>query len=171
MENTVTDGSPKEKEINLLEHGHEKCHERVIQGLDETGPGDSALIIADHDAKPVLYQYQAERGCALDWEYEQEGPEVWKIRVIKSNRAEQPQRSSLVELDVREMPPPQRHKTIFEKFDGLRSGGGFILVNDHDPKPLYYQFAAEHEGKFSWEYLEKGPLVWRVAIGKGGLSN
>ena len=41
-----------------------------------------------------------------------------------------------------------------------------MLVNDHDPKPLYYQFAAEHEGEFSWGYLEEGPDVWRVRIGR-----
>lgn len=41
-----------------------------------------------------------------------------------------------------------------------------MLVNDHDPKPLYYQFAAEHTGAFSWEYLEEGPRTWRVRIGR-----
>lgn len=153
-----------EQEINLLAHPHEECHERVTQGLDAIEVGDSALIIADHDAKPVLYQYQAERGHTLDWEYEQEGPEVWKIRVTKGQRAEQPQRSGLVEFDVREMPPPQRHKTIFEKFDGLRSGQGFILVNDHDPKPLYYELRSVRGEVLEWDYLEKGPKVWRVKI-------
>ena len=41
-----------------------------------------------------------------------------------------------------------------------------MLINDHDPKPLYYQFAAEHAGEFVWEYSEKGPIDWRVRIGK-----
>ncbi|OYD06695.1 hypothetical protein CHM34_15370 [Paludifilum halophilum] len=40
------------------------------------------------------------------------------------------------------------------------------LVNDHDPKPLYYQFRAERTGSFEWEYLDQGPEVWRVAIRK-----
>ena len=90
---------------------------------------------------------------------------MWKIRITKGKRAEERQ-SGLEEFDVRDMPPPQRHKSIFEKFDGLCSGEGFVLVNDHDPKPLYYQFAAEHEGEFTWEYLERGPEVWQVRIGK-----
>lgn len=38
------------------------------------------------------------------------------------------------------------------------------LVNDHDPKPLYYQFQVEMPGAFTWEYLEQGPHDWRVAI-------
>ncbi|MBI1865661.1 MAG: DUF2249 domain-containing protein [Nitrospirae bacterium] len=71
-------------------------------------------------------------------------------------------------VDVRNVPPPQRHPLIFGTFDSLKPGEAFILVNDHDPKPLYYQFKAEMEGQFSWTYLEQGPDVWRVEIGKNG---
>jgi hemerythrin-like domain-containing protein len=41
-----------------------------------------------------------------------------------------------------------------------------LLVNDHDPKPLYYTFAAERAGEFEWRYLEKGPEVWQVEISR-----
>ncbi|MDE1821807.1 MAG: DUF2249 domain-containing protein [Euryarchaeota archaeon] len=69
-------------------------------------------------------------------------------------------------VDVRETPPSERHPRIFGTFQNLEPGRSFILVNDHDPKPLYYQFQAEHTGTFSWDYLERGPRVWRVRIGK-----
>ncbi len=69
-------------------------------------------------------------------------------------------------VDVREIRPPERHPRIFGSFGDLAPGDSFILVNDHDPKPLYYQFQAELTGQFSWEYLEQGPKVWRVRIGK-----
>lgn len=69
-------------------------------------------------------------------------------------------------LDVRQDPPAVRHEKIFQTYFQLRAGEDFILVNDHDPKPLYYQFEFEHKGKFVWEYLEQGPAVWRVRIGK-----
>jgi uncharacterized protein (DUF2249 family) len=71
-----------------------------------------------------------------------------------------------ITLDVRPMPPARRHSTIFETFAQLDPGAAFVLVNDHDPKPLYYQFKVEHEGEFTWDYLEQGPEVWRVRIGK-----
>lgn len=70
------------------------------------------------------------------------------------------------ELDVRSEPPARRHGLIFDTFHGLAAGQGFVLVNDHDPKPLHYQFAAEHPQEFTWDYLEQGPHVWRVRIGK-----
>ncbi|MCU9595758.1 DUF2249 domain-containing protein [Caldibacillus thermolactis] len=62
--------------------------------------------------------------------------------------------------------PRVRHKQIFETFDRLNSGEFMELTNDHDPKPLYYQFMMEKEGEFSWAYLQDGPDLWRVAIGK-----
>jgi uncharacterized protein (DUF2249 family) len=69
-------------------------------------------------------------------------------------------------LDVRQIPPPRRHELIFETFENLAPGAAFVLVNDHDPKPLFYQFKAEREGQFSWDYAEQGPTTWRVCIGK-----
>lgn len=70
------------------------------------------------------------------------------------------------ELDVRSLVPAQRHETIFERIDQLAFGVSFVLINDHDPKPLYYQLEAEYPNQFSWDYLEKGPAVWRVEIGR-----
>jgi len=69
-------------------------------------------------------------------------------------------------IDVRTEPPARRHELIFDTYDGLAPGASFVLVNDHDPKPLRYQFEAEHAGAFSWDYLEEGPHVWRVRIGR-----
>ncbi|MFA1545900.1 DUF2249 domain-containing protein [Actinomadura chokoriensis] len=69
-------------------------------------------------------------------------------------------------LDVRAEAPARRHELIFETWASLGAGEGFVLVNDHDPKPLYYQFAAEHAGAFTWDSLEEGPETWRVRIGR-----
>lgn len=69
-------------------------------------------------------------------------------------------------VDVRTVVPRERHPLLFKTFHGLGSGEAFLLVNDHDPKPLYYQFQAELGAPFEWEYLESGPEVWKVRIGK-----
>jgi uncharacterized protein (DUF2249 family) len=69
-------------------------------------------------------------------------------------------------VDVRTIVPRERHPLIFAAFDTLAPGEAFDLVNDHDPRPLQYQFSAEREGTFSWDYVEQGPKVWRVRIGK-----
>ncbi|HET8559670.1 MAG TPA: DUF2249 domain-containing protein [Marmoricola sp.] len=70
------------------------------------------------------------------------------------------------ELDVRSEPPARRHALILDNYQALAPGAGFELVNDHDPKPLFYQFDAEYKGEFTWDYKEQGPEVWRVRIGR-----
>ncbi|HET9983779.1 MAG TPA: DUF2249 domain-containing protein [Longimicrobiales bacterium] len=74
--------------------------------------------------------------------------------------------STYAELDVRIIPPREKHPTIFATFAALQPGQAFVLVNDHDPRPLRYQFEYEHAGQFAWEYLEQGPAVWKVLISK-----
>ncbi len=74
--------------------------------------------------------------------------------------------SEVNQLDIRPVPPPQKHPLIFSTFDALESGESFVLINDHEPRPLYYQFQAERPGQFQWDYLERGPDVWRVNIMK-----
>lgn len=71
-----------------------------------------------------------------------------------------------MDLDVREIIPRERHPRIFATFDALTPGEHFVLLNDHDPMPLYYQFMHERPGLFAWEYLEQGPLEWRVQISR-----
>ncbi len=73
---------------------------------------------------------------------------------------------SAIELDIRIVPPREKHPTIFRTFDALAPGEKFTLINDHDPAPLRYQFDATRANQFEWNYLEKGPAVWRVSIGK-----
>ena len=74
-------------------------------------------------------------------------------------------------VDVRTTAPAQRHPLIFSTFEALAPGDSFILVNDHDPKPLYYQFQFEREGQLTWDYLEQGPHDWRVRIGRTAAAN
>jgi uncharacterized protein (DUF2249 family) len=47
------------------------------------------------------------------------------------------------ELDVREIPPNERHDRIHDAFADLEPGESLTIVNDHDPKPLYYELSAE----------------------------
>lgn len=68
------------------------------------------------------------------------------------------------ELDVTQLVPREKHPTIFRTFDSLGKGESFILINDHDPVPLKYQFSFERANQFSWEYLEQGPETWRVRL-------
>ncbi len=63
-------------------------------------------------------------------------------------------------LDLRPLPPVERHKKIFQKWEALQPGEVLRIINDHDPKPLYYLFEAEQKGKFEWQYEQQGPVDW-----------
>jgi uncharacterized protein (DUF2249 family) len=69
-------------------------------------------------------------------------------------------------MDVRTIPCSIKHGLIIQTWLELPVGDHFILLNDHDPVPLHYQFAAQWPGAFRWEHLAKGPEEFRVKITK-----
>jgi regulator of cell morphogenesis and NO signaling len=69
-------------------------------------------------------------------------------------------------LDVRNIPPQEKHPTIFRMFDALSEGDRLTIINDHDLRPLMYQFKAERPDLFRWEPVASGPELWRVDIHK-----
>jgi uncharacterized protein (DUF2249 family) len=69
-------------------------------------------------------------------------------------------------FDVRPIPGRVKHAQIFQRWSDLEVGQFFILLNDHDPVPLRYQFEAEFTNAYYWEYLERGPEEFRVKITK-----
>jgi uncharacterized protein (DUF2249 family) len=69
-------------------------------------------------------------------------------------------------IDVRTIPRSARHPLIFDTFERLGPGEFFCVVSDHDPRPLRYLFDVKHLGAFTWDYVETGPDVWRVCVGR-----
>lgn len=72
----------------------------------------------------------------------------------------------MVELDLRQIMPFERHTLIFEKWDALKPGETLKITNDHDPKPLRYQFEAELKDQYQWEFDQEGPTDWVFRITK-----
>lgn len=69
-------------------------------------------------------------------------------------------------MDVRPIPCSVKHGQIINRWLDLAVGDYFVLLNDHDPVPLYYQFAAQWPATFTWQHLVKGPDEYRVKITK-----
>ncbi|MGH7098379.1 MAG: DUF2249 domain-containing protein [Stellaceae bacterium] len=128
---------------------------RAVKALGGQGQTDLACRIAA-EAWSALRKERPEEAAKLN------GVQHFLTRPVpeeKESDMPNPQ-----QLDVRDLPPPQRHALIFDTCGKLPVGNAVILVNDHDPRPLYYQFEAEQPGQFGWEYIERGPEVWRVRI-------
>ncbi len=75
-------------------------------------------------------------------------------------------KEEIMELDLRPLPPFERHEKIFQMWAALKSGETLRLINDHDPKPLHYQFEAEYKNQYEWEYEQEGPKDWIFKIKK-----
>ncbi len=71
-----------------------------------------------------------------------------------------------VVLDLRGMPPFERHPKIFKEWESLKVGETLQIINDHDPRPLHYEYEGEYKGSYKWEDVQKGPKDWIVNITK-----
>jgi len=72
------------------------------------------------------------------------------------------------ELDLRDVAPPKRHPTIMKAFEEMESGGVLTLVNDHEPRPLYYEMKEEVESfdAEGYEVKQEGPQKFVAQIPK-----
>lgn len=68
------------------------------------------------------------------------------------------------ELDLREVPRPERHPLVFANLDALTVGESFVLINDHDPVPLSRQIEDRRPGQATWEYERREPGMFRIRI-------
>lgn len=74
---------------------------------------------------------------------------------------------AVVRLDVTSVAPKDRFDTIMGAYDALAVADALELTVDHDPTCMYYTLRATRgEDTFRFEYLERGPVVWRVRVDK-----
>lgn len=78
MNNTITENI---LDVTLLEPRQK--HPTIFVRFDELAEGESLTIHNDHDPKPLYYQLLGERGDIFVWEYLEQGPEWWKVRITK----------------------------------------------------------------------------------------
>ncbi|TKK68052.1 DUF2249 domain-containing protein [Ilyomonas limi] len=86
--------------------------------------------------------------------------------IEQKKQIKEPGYPSFLELNVTHLEPKFKHPTIFRCFNALQPEDGFYILNDDDLKPLYYQLVAKKGETFTWEYIEDGPLRWKILIRK-----
>ncbi len=70
------------------------------------------------------------------------------------------------DLDVRAIPHEHRHARVIGAVTSLVPGEALVVAAPHDPVPLLRQIEVEVAGDFSVDYLQSGPVVWRVSIAR-----
>ncbi|MCO6460477.1 MAG: iron-sulfur cluster repair di-iron protein [Saprospiraceae bacterium] len=151
--------------INVQEIEPRLRHLTIFQAFDKLNKGESLIIHNNHDPRPVYYQLVHIRGEIFTWEYLEEGPEWWDVKVTKISDQEdvKPQEAEAI-IDVPSIEPRLKHATIFQTFMKLKKGESFIIHNNHDPRPVYYQLMDLKGNIFSWEYLKQGPEWWDIRV-------
>ena len=76
--------------------------------------------------------------------------------------------TALPRLDVRQVDCTDKRGLIFERWLSLAPGQHFVLVNHHDPIPMYHMLAGQFPGQLNWEYEERTPDYVAIRITKVG---
>lgn len=58
-------------------------HERIFGMFYSLESGQKMEVINDHDPRPLHYQMLAENEGQFEWKYLEEGPEVWRVEIIR----------------------------------------------------------------------------------------
>jgi len=75
-------------------------------------------------------------------------------------------------IDVRALPPPERHGVIFKVFDELKSGRTLYLINDHEPVHLLHHMRHERSDFNADAYMayEVDSNLWVCLFNKKTVS-
>lgn len=152
------------KELYKIAHNYQDYNFPEFKTkVNELG-GYLSQELASHIFKEDNILYQIALQVLTPEEWEEVKRECDKIGYCCFTPEDQKGGTKTVELDLRPIPIFERHDKIFERWNSLKPGETLKITNDHDPKPLRYQFMVEYKDQFEWEYLQEGPKDWVVNI-------
>jgi uncharacterized protein (DUF2249 family) len=128
--------------------------------------GTTMELIAKENLSEIKNIFENKFADQFKWSYKKEVPDEYIVHIkkeVKSGLGDDGF-SVVNEFDLRPYSPTERHEMFYKAFADIQPGEAFEFINDHDPKPLYYQMEAESKEPFRWEYLERGPEVWKVRV-------
>ncbi len=87
-------------------------HPTIFEHFDDLKPGEDFTIHNDHDPKPLYYQLLGERGNIFSWEYLQEGPQIWLVKIAKNKADEDGNIETVGSIAAKDY----RKAEVFKKF-------------------------------------------------------
>lgn len=58
-------------------------HQLIFSKLDELHAGAAITLVNDHDPKPLRYQLEATEPGHFSWDYLEQGPDAWRVRIAR----------------------------------------------------------------------------------------
>lgn len=128
--------------------------------------GDTMELISDRMPMLIRGVFRNRFPGKHSWEVKKETTSEVIIHLTKLQADESVDSGIKVvtRLDLRPHPPGERHEIFHQALKNLAPGEAFEFTNDHDPKPLHYQIKVEESIPFQWDYMEFGPVAWRVRV-------
>ena len=59
-------------------------HPTIFGVLTSLAPGDGMRVISDHDPRPLRYQIDSRYPDEFEWEYLEEGPSLWRVKIQRA---------------------------------------------------------------------------------------
>lgn len=152
--------------MDLRKVDREQWKQVVFHRYGMMEEGDVMEIISEEDPTEIHGIFVNKFEGKHSWIYKKQADKEYVVHITKKvpTGLGDDGFSVVNEMDIRSYEPTQRHEMFYKAFADIRPGEAFEFTNDHDPKPLYYQMEAESKEPFRWEYLEKGPEVWKVRV-------
>lgn len=68
-------------DARIYEKGHKK--DIIFKAFEELSVGEKMELINDHDPRPLYQQFTLNFPEHFNWEYLEQGPEIWRIAITK----------------------------------------------------------------------------------------
>lgn len=69
--------------VDAREYPPREKHAVIFDTFHNLKKGEKMELTNDHDPRPLHYQMLAEYKDQFEWEYLEEGPEVWRVAIEK----------------------------------------------------------------------------------------
>lgn len=138
--------------VTLLEPRQK--HPTIFLRFDELIEGESLTIHNDHDPKPLYYQLLGERGNVFAWQYLEQGPEWWVVKISKKKQGENDE--TLGQIAAKDL----RKAEIFKKYGLDFCCGGKKTVKEACAEKGIDVTKVEHELQNAYQLPSSRPLPY-----------
>jgi uncharacterized protein (DUF2249 family) len=76
--------SEKVQTLDLRPMAPFERHEKIFKTWGTLQTGETLRIINDHNPNPLYYRFEAEHKGKFQWEYEQERPRDWVVKIKRT---------------------------------------------------------------------------------------
>lgn len=70
-------------QIDVRQYAPKDKHPMIFGTYDSLKVDETMELINDHDPMPLYYQMKAELPDKFEWQYVEQGPEVWRVAITK----------------------------------------------------------------------------------------